>query len=182
VGWLNAAAEPGKNYIDPAVGRSATSELNRLLRNVTSRGYQTIDDAVIAWASIARQVSDKFDTEVGVRLFMVKDRYWLSASTSDGIICSRSAQCAVNVLPLSAPMPGAVPVGYAHTHPDNELFSGGDLGTAYFLSQTEGRAQTAYVVLANSQIWSWSTDIIRKHPQPGARTWAPYVEYSRRVR
>ena len=73
-------------------------------------------------------------------------------------------------------------MGYIHTHPSNGLFSDGDLGVAYFVSAFDKRAQTAYVVLANSEIWAWSTDEIRKHPQPGAKNWQPYLRYSRRVR
>jgi hypothetical protein len=124
----------------------------------------------------------KYDTEVAAVIFQRGRRYYVSLSVSDGVICSRSAQCGANTQHLRSPVRGGRQVGYIHTHPSNNRFSNHDLGVAYFVSVLDKRPQTAYVVLANSKIWAWSTDVIKQHPQAGARDWQPYMRYSRRVR
>jgi hypothetical protein len=145
------------NLIRPKVGLDAAAEVNIALDQAGSgQGFSTPEEAASAFSNAANSIAEKFDTEIGAKIFQKGAKFFLGSAHSDGVICSVSAACSVNIA-VAGSVAGALRVGSIHTHPSNNKFSDQDLYVGIFDSIAERRPQTIFVSLKNGQVWRWST-------------------------
>jgi len=180
-GGMLGDSDASGNVRDPAVSRAASAAANEALGDSLTTTYGSLDAASAVWSDAVQPVADQFDTEIASKFFQVRGGYRFGRAYSDGIICSKSVQCAVSWR-SGGDVRGSL-VGYIHTHPSNRMgpFSGGDLYQAWSASD-EGRSPfSAYVSLPNRQIWSWSSvDYMRS--RAAYSSWDQANNLARRVR
>jgi RHS repeat-associated protein len=170
-----------RRVIRPEVGIQAAAAADEVLGGALSKVFGSMDEASVAWSDAVQPVADRFDTEIAAKFFKISEgEFMIGRSTSDGVICSLSVGCSVNV--RIAPSIGGMATlsGYIHTHPGNTNFSGADLYTAYRFYRDTGLHQSAYVSLMNRQVWTWSSQSWQNNPKSGS--WNDYGQFSRRVR
>lgn len=178
----NNTDQSGVNVTDPHVGGAAMMAADKALGDDLDITYPSMDAAAIVWSDKVQPIASKFDTEISSKFFKVRGGYRIGATFSDGVICSRSAQCGVST-PLAPDIDifGAQLSGYIHTHPGNANFSGNDLFIAHSFFKQTGMHQMAYVSLPNGRIYSWSTTSWA-NTHPGFSDWQKYSQFARRVR
>jgi hypothetical protein len=170
----------GGIFRDPEVGRLATDEANEALSDSFNVTYRTLNNASIAWSDAVRPVADKYNTEIGSKLFSVKGGYRFGRAHSDGVICG-SRGCSVNTN-IAQDIRGGIRVGSIHTHPGTDSFSGNDLYNAHDYWRRSGVHQTNYVTLHGGGIRSWSTEDYVREAHKYPQDWNAYRAFERVIR
>ncbi|NKZ39752.1 hypothetical protein HF690_12420 [Oleiagrimonas citrea] len=167
----NVVASRGLREQESGLENEVIAVATKALKDAMENTYKTRDAAAKAWAAIVQPLADRFNTEIGSKLFTMdgnpSGKTKIGSPTSDGILCSLNAGCEVNVR-LGGNVPGGMLSGYIHTHPYNDNFSADDIYAAYELSRHSFVENdfSAYVTLSNGHVYRWSTDEMRKNYQP----------------
>lgn len=147
-----------KNVVNPSVAAAAANEANEALKNV-QQSSSNQDQLAKIWGAAVQPIAEKYDTEIASKFFLTSGGYRFGLAVSDGVLCSQSAICSVNI--YNAPnVPGGVLTGYAHTHPNNLGLSGSDLYVAYNIWAVNAllNSVTVYATQPDGRIRRWSTD------------------------
>jgi len=119
---------------------------------VSGHTYASEDELAVAWSDAVHPVADKYEVEIGAKIFKVEGGYQVAGSMSDGM--------PGEVHTLEGPnLSSGKLVATIHTHPDQAFFSGdtafakwGDLSATNSGTNGHGDLVTAYNNRINSYL------------------------------
>ncbi|MET4680695.1 RHS repeat domain-containing protein [Stenotrophomonas rhizophila] len=139
----------------------AAAEATSRTAGLRRKEYKSAGAAARAWFDAVMPVGIKFGSEIGVRIFQgMGQGAVLGNSVSDGMKNS------ITRMTLNSSVSGLgekfAPIGYAHTHPSTDFFSGADIQMAQsmYSEVNSGRSIPldfeAFVGLTNGKMYGWS--------------------------
>jgi RHS repeat-associated protein len=158
---------------DSGVAKQAIASANNALKDAYKTTYRSIDSAEKVYSSLVQPISNKFNTEIGSKLFDMGYGFKIGGATSDGTICS--TVCNINIR-IAPDIPGGTFAGFTHTHQNNLGLSPYDLQVAYDMGKNNYFYKNPVSVYAsgpNGSINAWSTKAMSQKPQG---TWIEYIK------